>query len=244
MLIPNVSGKSSSEKSALRTVKLGSEFISKRNTSSEIPLVSSKILSNKSKYHVNQMSPKWKSPLIFNDNPSLRRKVSFSDLSTEVSAFSQYPAKNYLFSENGRKFGSISEKLTCMVFEEFLGRAVQVNIRPDFLKNPETGRNLELDMFDPETKIAIEYNGSQHYEDNTKFNNNFKEQQYRDSLKKKLCQDIGIILIIVPYTVDSVVKTKKGNYRYIFRTEEQKKKKIYNYLIPLLEHILIISSYY
>ena len=29
-------------------------------------------------------------------------------------------------------------------------------IRPDFLKNPETNRNLELDLYNEELKIAVE----------------------------------------------------------------------------------------
>ena len=36
-------------------------------------------------------------------------------------------------------------------------------VRPDFLRNPETNRKLELDCYNEELKLAVEYNGIQHY---------------------------------------------------------------------------------
>ena len=153
----------------------------------------------------------------------------------------KYPVAGYHFSEQGRKFGSNSEKITCKVFEQFLGRRVQINIRPNFLKNPKTGRNLELDMFDPITKIAIEYNGEQHYHFVPKFNSNKQDvesQKERDILKRKLCEENGIILITVPYTIDSAISNGKGGFRYISRTNDEKEKKIASFLVPLLEESL------
>jgi hypothetical protein len=32
-------------------------------------------------------------------------------------------------------------------------------VRPDFLKNPATGRNLEIDCFNNQLKIGLEYQG-------------------------------------------------------------------------------------
>lgn len=78
--------------------------------------------------------------------------------------------------------------------------------RPDFLRNPVTGGgfNLELDCYDPELKIAVEYNGIQHYQYVPYFHKNheaFLNQKYRDALKMKMCQEHGVILINVPHTV-------------------------------------------
>lgn len=78
--------------------------------------------------------------------------------------------------------------------------------RPNFLYNPVTGGNfnLELDCFDPELKIAVEYNGIQHYQYIPYFHKNkeaFLNQKYRDQMKKQKCKDNGIILIEVPYSV-------------------------------------------
>lgn len=79
-------------------------------------------------------------------------------------------------------------------------------IRPDFLRNTVTdgNNNLELDCFCPELKLAVEYNGAQHYKFIPYFHKNketFLNQKYRDELKRRMCTDNGITLIEVPYTV-------------------------------------------
>ncbi len=78
--------------------------------------------------------------------------------------------------------------------------------RPDFLRNPVTGGhfNLELDCFDPELKIAVEYNGVQHYKYVPYFHKNkeaFLNQKYRDQMKRQKCKENGILLIEVPNTM-------------------------------------------
>lgn len=78
--------------------------------------------------------------------------------------------------------------------------------RPDFLKNPVTGGNfnLEIDCFDPYLKIGVEYNGIQHYKFVPYFHKNkeaFLNQKYRDDMKRRICHQHGILLIEVPYTV-------------------------------------------
>jgi len=76
-----------------------------------------------------------------------------------------------------------------------------VRVRPDWLKNPRTGKNLELDCYNEELKLAVEYNGEQHYRRVEKFKNNLKYTRYKDSLKKNLCAQNDIHLIVVPYNV-------------------------------------------
>ena len=79
--------------------------------------------------------------------------------------------------------------------------------RPDFLKNYVTGgtHNLELDCFNSSLKIAVEYQGRQHYEYVPFFHNNskivFENGKYRDEMKRRLCSDNGIKLIEVPYFI-------------------------------------------
>lgn len=78
--------------------------------------------------------------------------------------------------------------------------------RPDFLRNPVTGGNfnLELDCFDPDLHIAVEYNGAQHYQYLPIFHKNkeaFLNQKYRDDMKRRICKEHNILLIEVPYTV-------------------------------------------
>jgi hypothetical protein len=81
--------------------------------------------------------------------------------------------------------------------------------RPDFLNNPVTGGsyNLELDCYDDELKIGLEYNGRQHYEYIPFFHrtkDQFTMQKYRDDMKRRMCKDEGILLIEVPHTINVV----------------------------------------
>lgn len=98
---------------------------------------------------------------------------------------------------------STSEEITCQCLEEITGNPVQRNIRPPFLRNPSSGRNLELDCYDPLRKIGVEYDGVQHYKYPNPFHRTrreFEAQQKRDALKDELCRKNGIKLIRVPYS--------------------------------------------
>lgn len=79
--------------------------------------------------------------------------------------------------------------------------------RPDFLRNPVTGggNNLELDCFNPQLRLGVEYQGCQHYKYTPFFHKNkeaFQNQKYRDEMKRVKCKENGIVLIEVPYTID------------------------------------------
>ena len=79
-------------------------------------------------------------------------------------------------------------------------------IRPQFLNNPVTfgTNNLELDCFNEELKLAVEYDGAQHYKFIPHFHKThegFMNQRYRDYMKEQMCKENNIRLIRVPYTV-------------------------------------------
>jgi hypothetical protein len=79
-------------------------------------------------------------------------------------------------------------------------------IRPDFLKNKVTGANLELDIFNEDLKVAIEFNGEQHYKYIPFFHKNYEaflNQKYRDEIKKMLCKQHGIHLIEISFSTAS-----------------------------------------
>jgi hypothetical protein len=76
--------------------------------------------------------------------------------------------------------------------------------RPAFLLNKVSGQHLELDCYNENLKLAIEYNGEQHYKYIPYFHSNkeaFYNVKYRDEMKKKICEENNVKLIIVPYTV-------------------------------------------
>ena len=85
--------------------------------------------------------------------------------------------------------------------------------RPDFLRNPVTSSkngvdsdsfNLELDCFEESLRLACEYQGQQHDKFIPYFHKNkeaFRNQQYRDELKRRMCRDNRINLIEVSHTL-------------------------------------------
>jgi hypothetical protein len=100
---------------------------------------------------------------------------------------------------------SKSEGLCRRVLENYFGKPFN-KARPDFLRNPVTGGNfnLEIDCYNPELKLGVEYQGKQHAEYVPFFHSSkeaFLNQKYRDELKRRMCRDNGVKLIEVPYTV-------------------------------------------
>lgn len=109
----------------------------------------------------------------------------------------------YDIEENDETQRTKGEKITCDIMKELFGVPFPRK-RPNFLKNPNTGRNLELDCYNEDLKLAVEYNGPTHYK-YPNFTGQTKEQflsqLQRDKFKIKRCEEMGIYLIIVPYTV-------------------------------------------
>lgn len=95
-------------------------------------------------------------------------------------------------------------EIECRKYLETIFQAPFPKARPNFLKNPITGNNLEIDCFNPDLKLGVEYNGQQHYKYTSFFHRNVDasiNQKYRDELKRRMCQENGINLIEVPYTI-------------------------------------------
>jgi hypothetical protein len=113
--------------------------------------------------------------------------------------------KEVTTTSKNRRGDSKGETECRRVLEKIFGRPFN-KIRPNFLNNPVTdgGHNLELDCYNHDLKLGVEYHGKQHYEYVPYFHKNkeaFYNQKYRDELKKRMCKDNAIVLIEVPYTV-------------------------------------------
>ena len=67
--------------------------------------------------------------------------------------------------------------------------------------SPEWLGRQRLDVFIPELRLAIEYQGCQHYEPVPYFGgeDGFRQTQERDRLKAKLCSENGIMLVFFRY---------------------------------------------
>jgi hypothetical protein len=112
------------------------------------------------------------------------------------------PSSTYIHQNNVNKT-SKGEQECRRVLEKIFNKPFP-NYRPEFMKNEITKSNLELDCYCDELKLAVEYNGIQHYKYLPYFHSNkdkFRTQQYRDYIKRDLCKKNGITLIEVPYTV-------------------------------------------
>ena len=119
--------------------------------------------------------------------------------------FLQNFVKNNKLLSKTQKKKSIPKKheIRCRTIMEQLFKAPFVSIRPDFLKY-KTGKNLELDMFNADLMIALEYDGIHHRKFTEFFHKSeqdFIEQQERDKFKEERCQELGITLIRVPDTI-------------------------------------------
>ena len=94
------------------------------------------------------------------------------------------------------------ELLVKAIFEQLTGKKFS-KVRPKWLVNNNTGKKLELDGFNEKLMLAFEYNGIQHYISEGFYHNDesLKLQNYRDNLKKELCEKNGVTLITIPYNV-------------------------------------------
>jgi len=97
------------------------------------------------------------------------------------------------------------------------------SIRPNWLKNPETMQNLEIDCYNEELKLGLEKNGIQHYkvepflhrppnwksltfeELKQACQEKFNTQIKNDNIKIKLCEELKIDLIVTSH-----LDAKKG----------------------------------
>ena len=117
-----------------------------------------------------------------------------------------------------------SERI-CRLYFERLFNSKFPTTSPRWLINNE-GNGMHLDGFNKALKLAFEYNGVQHYKFKEFFHDSkqsLKKRKLDDLIKLKLCQERGILLVIVPYTIsydnmqDYIMKyisyfVKRGEY--------------------------------
>lgn len=144
----------------------------------------------------NQTSPRNVSPVAIQSPLSSQRYSSPQRSPSPI----EVPSHITLISETGksRKKKIVNQgaiNLSCMtvpdrrglvrepkcgeILQRIFGREFLQGQRPDFLRNPETGRNLELDWWCPELRLALEHNGEQHYKFPNGFHNT-KPKEYLD----------------------------------------------------------------
>lgn len=154
---------------------------------------------------------------IFVLNLITKKRGSYHDYTSMIRDLVNKP-----YFPSGQKKSESKGEMECRrVVEEYTGKPFP-KARPNFLRNEITGgsHNLELDCFNSDLKIAVEYNGEQHYKYIPYFHKTkdaFYNLKYRDDMKKRLCSKNGVRLIVVPYTVKDIksylraeLESKKG----------------------------------
>lgn len=158
------------------------------------------------------------------------RKVSYFDNATKLveskggkmlSTEKDYEtahSKLSVICENGHKFyisfnnlskiwcptcGIRVHEYTTLLALEYLFDKPFEKVRPEWLCNDE-GNRLEIDCFNEELKLCVEYNGRQHYEMMPFYHASediFKKRMNDDTKKKQICIEKGYHFIEVPYTI-------------------------------------------
>jgi len=126
-------------------------------------------------------------------NPEIKNYRLLADGTKELVGTSVHTIpenKKAIFSE---------EQLKTFIVSQYPDNKCEFNIRPDWLKNPNTGKNLELDIYIEELKLGFEFGGILHQA---------PKQRIRDKIKRNLCNKLGINIIYVkPRTSrDAIIK--------------------------------------
>lgn len=127
---------------------------------------------------------------------------------------------------NNIKFGSwcpkcsigIGERICKLIFESIFKEEF-IKIRPDWLKNSSSRRNLELDGYCSILNIAFEYNGEQHYS-----NNEYYSMPKYDNIKIQKCMENNTRLF-------SIKGIKSAVYYKDIINQILEQSKLYNIII-------------
>lgn len=96
-----------------------------------------------------------------------------------------------------------------ILHELFPGCVWQHNVKLDWNINKHTGELLEFDWYCANLRLAVEYQGEQHYQVVQRFDGTDAEaanrrlygRRMRDARKEVNCEDQNVYLLRVPYTV-------------------------------------------
>lgn len=91
---------------------------------------------------------------------------------------------------------------------EFMVNAYLIKLGVNYEYGYILPNKLHFDFWLPQYRVAIEYDGRQHYESNEFFDKreSLYVRQHRDQLKNQYCKEHNIKLLRIPYTYDSYKK--------------------------------------
>ncbi len=142
------------------------------------------------------------------------------------------------------------ELISVKILEHLTGKIFR-KIRPEWLKRDDTGLNLELDGFNEELQLAIEYQGIQHYKQIAHFFKSeaeYKKRQEYDQFKRDKCIENGITLFEIPYNIkhgdlyDHIVNLCEEYDYLIDKNKEFNLQECYNIIPKINEASKIIEE--
>ncbi len=95
----------------------------------------------------------------------------------------------------------MSSSQTWLAWREILaevleGFTVQENVTPDWLVNPETGRQLKLDLMYPEVALAVHFRGARPAAQKRRTSDQEMEAEARrEDVRRELCRQQGVVLV-------------------------------------------------
>lgn len=140
-------------------------------------------------------------------NPEYYRHLRELGLDAESLVSLELSPKLQQFNGIGKGKGQTKyfEKLCRKILEEIYPGYQFPSCWPEWLINPDTEHGMELDCYNSDLKLALEYNGKQHYTPDNDFHrgdfDKWLEQVRRDDVKRRICDQHGVYLITVPHNV-------------------------------------------
>lgn len=123
----------------------------------------------------------------------------------------------------------------------FLNSEALINHRPNWLINPVTKCNLEIDIYYPSFNIGFEYNGAYHYD---KKLHNHKYILFKDKIKIDICKKNKVDLIVL--RAFNLGMSDKDLIRFVCSNISKKKKRkfLYNFIYNNIKKTYSIISKY
>lgn len=150
---------------------------------------------------------------VFTERKNKTSKKPFEGFGKEWKASEQFKQEYRPVFERPKKKKKKKnkhEERCRQIFEGIFGVHF-ISVRPKWLKNPATSKNLELDGFNEHIEtplgrgLAFEYDGEQHSSYNKHFHrngvNDFVYQVKRDKFKDLKCKERGVMLVRIPHFV-------------------------------------------
>lgn len=127
----------------------------------------------------------------------LRMKINSYNAVEEKIKKGRYYNKRYYKENRIRK-----------IMKSLFPRQSFASKKPSWLINNKTGKRMEIDIFNENLKLCVEYSGIQHYKFMPqifhKSYQQFEEQKERDLLKQQLILKNGYKYICVPYYINDI----------------------------------------